>query len=535
MSAKRKSFINGAMILAVAGIIVKVLGALFRIPLANMVGAESMAYYEVVYPYYAFLLIISSSGLPTAISKQVAECVALNDYRGAKRVFRVALVILLGIGVVTSLVMLFSADALAKLSTFDAAAYSFRALAPALLLVSVMCAYRGYLQGMQMMTGTALSQVAEQVGKLVIGLALAAKFLPMGPEYAAMGALLGVTASEAMGLIVIVVFYLAKRKSLQGGSGGRPVEPAGAVARTVLLIAIPITIGASISPLSGIVDSALIGRMLRSVGFDTEAAATAFSLLRTYVTTLVNMPAVLTTALAMSLVPAMSAFKTAHDVKGMKQSAEAGMKLALLIGFPCAVGLFVLGEPIIDMLYSNLSAENLATAGRLMKTASIGVLFLSLVQTMTGMIQGLGKPMVPVVNLFIGFVLKVIAMVILVPIAEINIHGAAASTVICYAVAGVLDTFYLCARLRLRFNALNVIVKPLASSVVMGAAAWFVYRVLHGMGHNTLATVGAVAIAMVVYVLLILLTRTLDRGDLELIPGGRKLGRLLYGKKASDE
>ncbi|MDO4572763.1 MAG: oligosaccharide flippase family protein, partial [Clostridia bacterium] len=167
--ADKRSFVKGAAILGIAGLICKVIGAFFRIPLYNMLG-DGMQYYEAVYPFYSTLLVISSAGLPTAISRMVAERVTLGDYYGARRVFRKAMLLLLGIGAATTALMFFGADYLAASTVGTGAAMSFRALAPALLIVSLMCAYRGYLQGMQRMTGTALSQVVEQVGKLGFGL-----------------------------------------------------------------------------------------------------------------------------------------------------------------------------------------------------------------------------------------------------------------------------------------------------------------------------------------------------------------------------
>ena len=210
----KKSFVKGAVILGIAGLICKVIGAFFRIPLYNMLG-DGMQYYEAVYPYYSTLLVISSAGLPTAISRMVAERTALGDIAGAKRVFRKSQILLSIIGVVTTALMYFGADTLARMTVGPLAAPSFRAMAPALLIVSVMCSYRGYLQGLQQMTGTAMSQLAEQAGKLAIGLFLAARWMPRGLEYGAMGAVAGVTISELLALIVVGGFYLFRKRDLE--------------------------------------------------------------------------------------------------------------------------------------------------------------------------------------------------------------------------------------------------------------------------------------------------------------------------------
>lgn len=535
MEKKPQSFVKGAAILGIAGLIVKVIGAIFRIPLANAIGPVGMSYYEVVYPYYSGLLVISSAGLPTAISKLVAERVTLGDYRGARNVFNRAMLLLFIIGVVTSIFMLFGADYLASLSSFDKASLSFRALAPALLFVSIMCTYRGYLQGLQLMGGTAVSQIIEQLGKLIIGLSLAIKFMEKGPEYAAMGALIGVTVSELMALIVIFFFAGAKKREMHAlarAPGPMLGSTLTHVTKNLLVIAVPITIGAAISPLTGIMDSAMIGRILQdNLHFSLEAAQTAYSLLRTNVTTLVNMPGVLTMALAMSLVPAISSFAATRNTHGVKNAARLGMKLALIIGLPCSVGLFVLGEPIIAMLYTRLNEAELALSGDLMRTASIGVLFLSLVQAMTGVIQGMGKPRVPVFNFFIGFILKVVIMLVLMNIPSINIQGAAVSTVVCYAYAGIMDTIYAIRFASIKINALDVIGKPLLSSLVMGVVIALVYGLLKSTDHLRLATLAAVLAGVLIYAALMFALKMFSPGELDLIPGGKRIKRFMHRGK----
>ncbi len=486
MEKKKTSFVQGAAVLGVAGLLVKIIGAVFRIPLNNAVGPIGMSYYEVVYPYYSGLLVISSSGLPTAISKMVSERVTAGDYRGAHKVFVTAMRLLVCLGLFTGLLMFFGSEGLSALSSQPEAHLSFKVLSPALLVVSIMCAYRGYLQGMQRMTGTALSQIVEQVGKLAIGLTLAIKLLPYAPA---------------------------------------------PIAKNLILLAVPITLGASISSLSGMVDSAMIIRILLNLGYSKDTAQTAYSLLRSNVTTLTNMPGVLTMALAMSLVPAISASVARRDKSSVQNISRLGMKLALIIGLPCSVGLFVLAKPILGMLYPRLTEAQLTLAADLMHTASIGVIFLSLVQTMTGIIQGLGKPNVPLFNLFIGFILKVITLVVLTNIPSINIQGASISTVICYAFAGIADTAYAVRKAHINMNLWDVILKPVLSSAVMGAMVYMCFAFMNELGHVTLGVLLSVTLGVCVYGILAIYLRMFSREELNYIPGGRKLKRLIYGSK----
>ena len=527
-SEQKQSFVQGAAILGLAGLVCKVIGALFRIPLYNLLE-DGMAYYEAVYPYYSWLLVVSSAGIPTAISRMVAERVTMGDYAGARRVFRKAQVLLLGIGVCTMLIMFLGAGWFASLvEVGEGVVLSFRALAPALLFVSVMCAYRGYLQGLQCMTGTAVSQLVEQVVKLCAGLFFAARLLPFGLEYAAMGALLGISLSELLALAVIALFYVRKRRMLPAETA-RTQALEGGVIKTLLSIAIPVTIGASIMPMTGIIDSVLIVSTLRDIGFTDAEANMRYVALRTNVTTVINMPAVLTTSLAMSLVPAVSAARRRHNLGSVRSISITAIKLSMIVGLPCAAGLFVLSRQVIDFLY-DITPDRLAIAASLMRISAVGVVFLSLVQTLTGIIQGLGKQQVPVFNLVAGALVKVILMLTLMRNPDINIDGAAIATVACYAVAGVLDLLYLTRLARLRIRIWELFGKPLVASLLMGGVTYLAEAALSNMlGTTSLSTLLSVGVGVVVYAALVLLLRMFSPDDLRRIPGGARLNRLLYG------
>ena len=529
---EKKSFVKGAFILGVAGLICKVIGAFFRIPLYNMLG-DGMQYYEAVYPYYSTLLVISSAGLPTAISRMVAEHTAVGDIMGAKRVFRKSQILLLIIGLVTTALMYFGADFLARTTVGPLAAPSFRVMSPALLIVSIMCSYRGYLQGLQQMTGTAMSQLAEQAGKLLIGLYLASKWMTRGLEFGAMGAVAGVTISELIALLVVGGFYLFRKRDIelmQTDTDAAPVSDKHII-RGLLAIAIPVTIGASIMPITGIADASLIKSTLMSIGFDEAAASMRYVALRSNVTNIINMPAVLTIALAMSLVPAISAARTAKDQKTINTVSAMGIKLAMFIGVPCAVGLFALSAPVIDLLYT-IDDQRLAIASALMRTSAIGVIFLSLVQTLTGILQGAGKQHIPVINLFIGGVVKVVLMLTLMKNPNIEIQGAAISTTACYTVAGLLDAIYLIRYTKLKLNVMDTFIKPIIAALIMGGAAYYSYALIHSFVHsNTIATAGAILIGVALYLAGVLVMRMFSEEDLTFIPGGSILAKLQSRKR----
>lgn len=528
-----KTFVKGVAILGIAGLLCKVIGALFRIPLYNLLG-DGMQYYEAVYPYYATLITISTAGLPTAISRLVAERATVQDYVGAKRVFRKAQGLLLIFGLVTASLMFFGADLLAASTVGDGAAPCFQAMAPSLLIVSMLCSYRGYLQGMQRMNGTAITQLVEQAGKLIMGLYLATKWAPRGLEFGALGAVVGVTLSELAALLVIVLVYLKDRHILQpAGFPARPIQNERIV-RDLLLIAIPVTIGGSIVSLTGIVDASLIKRTLMEIGFSDAEASMRYVCLRTNVSTIINMPAVLTVALAMGLVPAISSARTRRDTREIHTISNLGIKISMLIGLPCAVGLFVLARQALDLLY-DIDPVRLDIATALMRTSAISVLFLSLVQGLTGILQGLGQQNKPVINLAIGGASKVIVMLTLMRNPRIEIQGAAISNVVCYLVAGALDLYCLIRHTRMQVDVWGTFFKPLLASLVMGASAFFSYNFFAArltMNHgDSISTILAIGAAAVIYVALVLVLRVFSRDELALIPGGNRLARLLQGGK----
>jgi len=531
MSKTQKNFVKGAAILAVAGLICKVIGAVFRIPLANIIGELGMGNYQLAYPIYALLLVVSTAGLPTAISKMVSERVALGDYRGAHYIFKVAFRVLLIIGISSSGLMMALSEPIARLIGQPTAVYALLAIGPALFFVSVLSAYRGYFQGMQMMTPTASTQLVEQIGKLLIGLTLAAAWIGYGPEYGAAGALVGVTASEIAALALIMGFYRRKKRDFaqlerRAPKIGKEVSFKSTVG-LILKIAVPVTLGACIMPLVSAIDSAIVIRCLTSIKYSVDSATSLFGMLTGYVNPLINMPAVLSLALAMSLVPAISSSKAERDLKGVKQKSSLGFRLALLVGLPCALGFFVLSEPILKLLYHNLEGENLKITVGLLQTMSLGVLFLTMVQTMTGILQGLGKVTIPVINLLIGAVVKVAVSLILIRIPEINIQGAAIGTLTCYAVAAVLDVIMVIKYSKFSFKLMDHLLKPLIASGVMTAAAYYGYNIAAGHFSNTVSTLIAVVAAVAVYAVMLFLIRALNREDMDFIPGGGKITKLM--------
>ncbi|MGI5849488.1 MAG: putative polysaccharide biosynthesis protein [Christensenellales bacterium] len=535
MSKGQKSFVKGAAILGGAGLIVKIIGAIFRIPLTNIIGADGMANYQVAYPIYAALVVISTAGLPAAISKMVSERVTVGDYRGAHRVFQTAFRVLFFIGIVSTAVMLAISGLLANAATIPTAKLSLMMISPSLFFVAILSAYRGYFQGLQIMSPTALTQLIEQVVKLGAGLYLASLWIDKGVEYGAAGALLGVTISEICALALIIGIYNKKKKDIKEkrkALGQRSLRgTTRSMSSELLRIAIPVTLGGCIMPIVGLLDTWIVTNTMVSIdysAFNPLTPKTSFGVLTGSVNPLINMPAVLSLALCMSLIPAISEARAKKDNASIAERSAMGFKLAMLIGLPCALGMFFLARPIISLLYSSgLSADELSIGADLLRTLSIGVLFLTMLQTMTGILQGAGKQHIPLINLGVGAVVKVVLSIVLIRVPSLNINGAAIGTAACYAIASILNVLAVIKITKPRIKVASGLLMPVLSTAIMGIVLYFMYDSLVPALGNTKTTILCIAGAMLIYIILLFVTGSIKRDDMPYIPGGSRITRFM--------
>jgi stage V sporulation protein B len=530
VSENKNTFVKGVAILGIAGLIGKVIGAFYRVPLTHIIGTDGMGLYQIAYPIYSFLVLLSSAGLPTAISKLVAERIVSGDYRGAHRVFQVAFQVLAVMGIASTAFLAALSYPLAVAVGDARAMLSLLCLSPALLFVSVICAYRGYFQGLQQMVPTALSQIIEQIGKLIFGFALAMVMGKNGVVYAAAGAVLGVSISEAIALVGMIVAYNRHKPQLKKNiraSIRRPKPRFKKVAISLARVAVPITIGSSMMPLVNTLDTAVVIRRLQSIPELSDGATSLFGILTGMINPLINMPAVLTLSLSMALVPAIAACIKRGDQLGTHSTSALGFRMALWVGLPAALGMYLLADPIMHLLYGSQSAEKLLIGGNLLRSMSVAVLFLSLNQTMAGILQGIGRVFLPVRNILIGAAFKLILNFVLVGIPAINIQGAAVGTIACYAVASVLSAIDVIRYTRMKFSIGDFLLRPLTAAVGMGLTVWAFDHFLSPHLGTAIGTLGAVAVGAAVYLLLLVVVRGVKPSDMRMIPGGRRITALL--------
>ncbi len=535
----RKSFLQGAVVLGVAGLIIKVLGAAFRIPLANIIGDTGMGYYQTAYPVYVLLLTLSTAGVPVAISRMVAERNAVGNPYEAYRVFRISFALLFVIGISSSAVLFFGAGLIVDFLGNSGAKPAMMAIAPALLFVPLMASFRGFFQGLQNMKPTAVSQVIEQLFRVVAGLSLAVLLVGKGFEFAAAGASFGATAGAFVGLLAVAGLFFFHRNEILKDVSRSEKEARGDKEKSrriliqILAIAIPITIGAAIMPIMNTIDVAIVIKRLTASGFTAEAANSLYGQLTGMAGPLINFPQVLTQAIAMSLVPAVAAAYKRREMDFLRYNVELGLRTALIIGLPCALGLMVLSEPIMLLLYPAQKASALSAAPSLF-ILSFGVIFLATVQTLTGVLQGIGKQLIPVKNLAIGALVKIVLTYYLTAIPSVNIRGAAVGTVFAYIVASSLNLLAVGKYTKTRLDIRLTIVKPVISGLIMSASVYVAHRLLYVLFEyfiesinmvNALSTALSIIIGAVVYISMLFVTGTITSEEFKLLPKGDKLIR----------
>lgn len=522
----KNSFAKGAFILGVAGVIVKILGAVFRIPLDSMIDSEGFGYYHTAYPIYVVLLSISTAGFPIAISKMMAEKRIVGDYRGAHKIFKTSLKLLTVMGVLTSVVVfLFAGKIVARLEN-PKAIHSMISLAPALLFVPVMATFRGYFQGRNNMTPTAVSQIIEQFFRVFAGLGLAYLLAKKGPEYGAAGASFGASVGAIFGTLFIIFVYMINKNKINGellSAQEFEEESAKRIIRNLLAIAVPIIIGSLALPMMNMIDLTLVMKRLMASGYSPEDANMLYGELTGKVNTVINLPQIMTISVAVSSVPMISEAYKIGDIDRVRKHAKMAMRLATLIGLPAAIGLMVLPHPIMSFLYGSRARNS----GELLFIMSFGVYFLSLLQVFVGILQGIGKSYIPVVNLFIAAIFKFICTFILTAIPSVNIKGAAVGTAVAYTIAYILDLYYVKKYLRIDFNIKSFVIKPLIAALPMGVAAKISYQLLMMRLGNRGATLLAILVAVAVYGTLLIVTGGITKEELNKMPGGRRIAKLL--------
>ena len=526
---KPKTFVGGAIILGIAGLLVKLLGAVFRIPLGNIIGDDGMGYYQTAYPIYVLFLTIATAGIPTAIARMVAERYAVDRPYEAHRVFKISTILLFITGAVSCSIFFFGAQAIANAVKEPDAVWCLKAIALALLFVPLMGSFRGYFQGRQNMNPTAISQVVEQIFRVGFGLGLAVLLLDKGVAIAAAGACFGAAAGGFFGFIGMLLIYAKESKAVKAELAGirkTHDESVKHILWNILCIAVPITIGASVMPIINAIDTAIVKSRLIAIGYDSAVARSLYGQLTGMAAPIINVPQVFTQAVSMSLVPVIAASFRRGERDFIRKNVSLSLRYAMLISAPCAAGIIALSKPIMLMFYP-YQKESAVSAAECLAVLALGTVFLALVHASTGALQGIGKQQIPVINLCFGALAKIAVTYTLTAVPSLNVRGAALGTVAAYAVAALLNIIQVKKRTGTRYDIITIFIKPLTASAIMGFGAYLCYRLLSGLLGNAVSCLISVCFGVVLYALMVILTRSLTAEEIESIPKGRKIVSLL--------
>lgn len=574
--------LNGALILAVATVIVKIIGALYKIPLTDLIGATGRGYFNSAYEIYTPIFAISMAGLPVAVSRLVSENIALNRYREARMVFKVAKRIFFITGVTGTAILFIIAVPYTKYVADERNLAAVLAIAPSIFFCCSMSAYRGYYEGLRNMTPTAISQIIEALGKLSLGLGLASGILKYGLHqfnttgivfgkqvadeamayseiypYAAAGAVLGVTVGTVFGLIYMIISYKIKGDGISRiDLVNSPKPQAGMkIAKNLIIIAIPMVASALILNLTNLIDTLTIQHRLayaieRSPEIIHSMYGKSFEsanlldkdivkyLYGTYGSVLDfrNLIPTITMSLGVSALPAISAAWATRDRKSIRITIESVLRVTMLVAMPAGIGMAVLSEQILTIIYGVNNPDIIPIAAPIMATYGYATALMALSTPVVNLLQGIGRTDIPVKSLLVGGVVKIISNFILVGNPNYNINGAPFGSILCYVAIISINLVSLLKISKIKVDFKSIFIKPIFCSILCGATAWSVYGLTERFILNIdslsnrvilISTVFAIAFAVIVYCLSILLIRGISRDDVEMLPKGEKIAKAL--------
>lgn len=516
MAKVQKNFLNGAMILTVAGLAVKVIGAIYKIPLANLITPTGMNYYNDAYQIYSLLYVLSTAGIPVAIAKMVSESIAVKRLTEPKKILRLSASIFAVIGAVLCILLMVLVEPLSKVLFNETVNYCITMIAPAIFLVSVSATIKGYFQGYKCMTPTAVFQIIEALFKLA-GLGMIAILLVRGvtdPLILACGGVLGVTFGSFAATVFMVIRYLSEHDLGRDTEGSLPARKNNTLAKIILRLAIPISLSSSVMSIASTLDMFLVKWNLAEYGLSNEELVDVYGAYVGATSSLFNLPQALIIGIPTAVLP----FLTGAFATGKKEEAFRNMrsssKLIALIALPCGLGMSTLSEGIVKLLYG----ENYWSVGiPTLRLLSISVFFVSFVSLSGVYLQSVGRVKTTLMTMVVGAVMKIIVNILAV--RNIGIMGAPLGTLACYGSITLLNIFFIRKYMGFKFPLLNTFVKPALCSLICCLAAYAVHALLSLWQISAVITLfPAILAAVVAYAICLRCFKVLSKEDLAFLP-----------------
>lgn len=541
MGEKESSIAVQAGILAIATIVVRMIGLLYRAPLTAIIGDEGNGYYGAAYNIYMIILILSSNSLPAAISRQMSTRIAVGEYRNAQRAFHCALAYSLVVGAAGSLLLYFGASLLVPANAVPV----LRVFAPTVFLFGILGAVRGYFQANQSMVQTSVSQILEQIANAAVSIGAATLLIRTAAVQAdrteravrgAMGSALGTGSGVATALIFMTIAYLRHRGAFfqRIGKDRGKEEPYAAIMKSTILVITPFIISSFILNLTTTLDQMIYLRMLIYGQKLPEAAVTTvYGLFSNKAVVITNIPISVATAVSAAIIPNIATAFASGDVKETRRRSVNASRMALIISIPCAVGLMVLARPVTMLMFPQW--DTLELASTLLMLQAVTVVFLSVGTITNAVLQAIGKMSMPIFSAGVSLLLQTAVLVLLLRFTRWGIYAMVLVSVLYAAVIFALNELFLRRYLRLRVDAVQMYVKPILAAAVMGAAAFGVHRAVFRLAlrlrgeyfSNFVATLPAIAVAVPVYFFILIRLGGFTEGDILALPKGTALLRLL--------
>ena len=525
---KKQNFLQGTALLAMATAIVKIIGAIYKIPLNAIIGKQGFSYYSTAYEIYNVLLMVSTAGLPVAMSRMISQASSLGHNNRIRRIYTTARTIFLSLGIAGSLLMTLFCRQLAQFQNQPDAWAAIGALGPCVLLICIMSTFRGFFQGHSNMLPTSVSQVLEAVVKLIVGMLMALLLLKStgSVSLAAGGAILGVTVSCMVSSVYLFRKFRGAYSALDDTD-----EDAGTfseTARQLLAIAIPITIGSAGLQILTMLETKIYMGQLLGLGF-SQMEADSMKGIYNMSQTIYNMPCAFITPITISIIPAITANLTLKNFTGAKATEESAVRVMGLICMPCAFGLATLAGPVTALL-GGYSGADLELSTRLMSIMGINIMFNAVVLLTNAMMQAHGHAVVPVVNMFISGVLRLGVVYILTGNANIGIVGTPVGAMICFLCIAVLNIFSMRRVLENPPAIVKNLIKPFLAAAIMGICVTASLKLLVSIGITSrLILCGLpICVGVAVYGVGAIVLKAITREDCLLLPKGEKIAKLLH-------
>ena len=530
-STKKQTFLHGAALLAMATAVVKVIGAFYKIPLKMIIGDQGYGYFTTAYDVYSVLLLISTAGLPVAMSRMISQANALGNNNQVRRIYKTARAIFLGLGIVSSLFMVLGSNWLAnEVLEQPNAAIAIACLGPCALFMGIISTFRGYFQGHGDMRPTSSSQVLEAACKLLVGLGLAFVIMRQWGSIplAAGGAILGVTASCLISSVFLYTKFRPAYREL-GETNDKPMS-FGATAKSLLAIAVPITIGSAGLQLLVVLEQKLyMGQLLTANGLSQDVADTMKGIY-SMTMTIYNMPCAFIVPIAISVIPAITSHLTLQNNRGVRETEESAARIAGLISLPCSVGLCLLARPVMALL-GGYTGEKLVLATNLMRVLSLCIFLYAIIQYTNALMQAHGYAHIPVVNMLLAGVVKLGVVYVLVGNPALGILGAPIGSVLGYTAIAAMNLVSIAKVVPQKPALLRNLLRPLLPAVIMGAAVfgtyWGLIQLLGQDGSRVILCGVPIVVGVAVYCVAVVKCKSITAGDCQLLPKGDKIAKLL--------